>query len=66
MTPFWYSSYVYLGLSLAIGILVYLVYRDIKRKREERRRKSPLRELEEQYLKKHDTGDEEPDESNEE
>ena len=47
----WYSSYILLGLSLSVGSLVYFAYRDIKRKKEQRRKKSPLRELEEQYLK---------------
>lgn len=45
-----YTSYIFLGLSLAIGIAVYLIIRDAGKKRAERRKKSLLRELEEQYL----------------
>ncbi len=47
----WYASYVFLGLSLGIGLLVYLVYRDLKRRQRKRQESSPLRELEKKYLK---------------
>ncbi|MCX7767308.1 MAG: hypothetical protein N2246_11445 [Candidatus Sumerlaeia bacterium] len=52
MIEFWYSSYIFLGLSLAIGFGVYLVYRELKRRRTERRKRSALKELEEQFLKR--------------
>lgn len=52
MIEFWYSSYIFLGLSLAIGLGVYLLYREIKRRRTERRKRSALHELEEQFLKR--------------
>ena len=52
MFDFWYISYIFLGLSLSIGVAVYYIYRGIKKKQEERRRHSPLRQLEEEFLNK--------------
>ena len=42
---------MFLGLSLAVGVAVYFIIRDAGKKRAERRKKSPLHDLEEQYLK---------------
>ncbi len=58
MLEFWYASYVFLGLSLAIGIAIYLIYKEVKKKEERRKRESPLVELERKYLSEEHPEDE--------
>jgi len=65
MPAFWYASFVFLGLSLSIGLLIYMVYRERSKARKgkhghtrlgskhvPRQSKSPLEELEDKYGKK--------------
>ena len=61
MIEFWYASYIFLGLSLAIGAAVYLTYRALLSRYKKRREQSLLRQLEEQYLKPQDTEEVESD-----
>lgn len=65
MPSFWYASFVFLGLSLSIGLLIYMVNKDRNKARKGKhgyhrpgtknapgQSKSPLEELEEKYGKK--------------
>ena len=59
MMELWFLSYVFLGLSLAIGVCVYLVYRDISKKRKSKRENSLLAQLEKEYLHRDEKDEEE-------
>lgn len=61
MIEFWYASYIFLGLSLVIGVGIYLIYRELSRRYKKRRKQSPLRELEKQFLESKDSQEDEPD-----
>jgi heme exporter protein D len=65
MIDFWYASYLFLALSLSIGVMVWLIVRGKKaRKRKQRsvdrlrsetgaeQEKTPLQKLEDEYGKK--------------
>jgi hypothetical protein len=57
MVEFWYSSYIFLGLALAVGVAIFFVYRDISKKRRDKKENSPLKELERKYLSDQDKGE---------
>ena len=65
MPGFWYASFVFLGMSLSIGLLIYMVHRERTKARKGKhghtrpgskdmpgQSKSPLEELEDKYGKK--------------
>jgi hypothetical protein len=65
MPSFWYASFVFLGLSISIGLLIYMIQKDRKRSGRDgyghkdrssrdvdKKSKSLLEELEEKYGKK--------------
>ncbi len=40
--PFWYASFVFLGLSVSFGILIYIFHRDKKRKKKQKEMQNKL------------------------
>jgi hypothetical protein len=50
MVDFWYSSYIFLGLSIAVGVGIFIVYREISKRRAEKKDNPLMRELREKYL----------------
>ncbi|MCX7000020.1 MAG: hypothetical protein NT106_06975 [Candidatus Sumerlaeota bacterium] len=48
----WYASFIFLGLSVSVGILVYLLFYVKKKKGSGEQEETTLKELEKKYGKK--------------
>jgi len=48
----WYASFIFLGFSVSIGILVYMLFYVKKKKGSEKQGETTLKELEKKYGKK--------------
>ena len=48
----WYASFIFLGLSVSVGVLIYMLFHHKKKKGEGEKKGTTLEDLEREYGKK--------------